>query len=169
MAWSIGPRRRGAEIMRRGDYDDPISSLQRAMNSLFEDFVRTEMDWPRPLGSSESGSASNTFSPRCDVCETDKDLQIVAEMPGIDPKDVRLSVQDNILSIEGEKRVQRDENKNRYQLSERSFGYFRRDIPLPQGIDENAIKAKFHEGVLTIVAPKTAEAQRRGKAIPIAT
>jgi len=156
-------------MIRRGDYDDPLSSLQRAMNSLFEDFVRTEVDWPRPLGLGGEMSGGNTFSPRCDVCETDKDLQIVAELPGIDPKDVRLSIQENILIIEGEKRSQRDENKNRYQLSERSFGYFRRDIPLPQGIDDSGIKARFHEGVLTIVAPKTAEAQRRGKAIPIST
>lgn len=96
-----------------------------------------------------------------EVAETDKAYNIAAELPGVEEKDIEVSVRDGVLTIKGEKREEKeDKGKNRY-LSERSYGSFQRLFGLPKGVDETKVEANFHNGVLTVSIPKQAEAPAR--------
>jgi len=105
--------------------------------------------------------------PAVDVIEDDRGYKITAELPGLDQKDIEVSVTGDVLVIKGEKRQEREEkDKNRY-LSERSYGAFQRNFSLPDGIDRDKINADFAKGVLTLTLPKTAEAQKQQKKIEV--
>jgi len=105
--------------------------------------------------------------PAVDVTEDDKAYKITAELPGLDQKDIEVSVTGDVLVIKGEKRQEREEkDKNRY-LSERSYGAFQRNFSLPDGIDRDKIGADFSKGLLTLTLPKTAEAQKQQKKIEV--
>ncbi len=109
------------------------------------------------------------LSPQFDVCETDDKIKVTAELPGMDEKDVDVTLENNVLTVKGEKKAEKEERKHNYYVSERSYGQFRRVVPLPMGIDEDKIKAKFKKGVLTVTLPKTEQAQKSGKSIEIST
>ena len=105
--------------------------------------------------------------PALDVSEDDTAYRITAELPGLDEKDLDVSVTGDVLVMKGEKREEREEkDKNRY-LSERSYGAFQRNFSLPDGIDRDKISADFAKGVLTLTLPKTAEAQKQQKKIDV--
>jgi HSP20 family protein len=146
-------------LARRPEDDDPLAQLQRRMNSLFDDFFsRSSSDlW---------GGDTGAFQPRMDVSETDKEVRIAAELPGLDEKDVEVTVTNNILTIKGEKKVEKEEEGDYYH-SERSYGYFDRTIELPQGIDADNAKAKFKRGVLKVTIPKKPEAQSHRRRIEL--
>jgi HSP20 family protein len=122
------------------------------MNSVFDDFFgRSSSDlW---------GDAAGEFLPRVDVSESGKEVRITAELPGLDEKDVEVTVTNNMLTIKGEKKVEKEEEEGDYYHSERSYGYFDRTIALPQGIDADNAKAQFKKGVLKVTIPKKPEAQ----------
>jgi HSP20 family protein len=139
-----------------------FGSLQREINSLFEDFTRS-------LGT--YGTQGFNLVPNIDVTENEKEIEITVEMPGLERKDVEISVEDNLLTIRGEKRVereqkddkkkddkQRDEKKN-VQLAERTYGVFYRVLQLPPGVDPTSINATMANGVLKVVVPKPAKPQ----------
>ena len=106
--------------------------------------------------------------PRVDVRETDKEVEVVAELPGMDEADVDVSVAAGMLTIRGEKKSEREERRRKgYILRERSFGRIERVVPLPEGLDLDSAKATFKNGVLTVRIAKTAEAQRAVKRIPV--
>ncbi|HTZ78273.1 MAG TPA: Hsp20/alpha crystallin family protein [Stellaceae bacterium] len=110
-------------------------------------------------------------APAVDVAETDKEFQITAELPGIDEKNLDVSVSGGVLTIRGEKREEKEEkdkNKN-YYLSERRYGSFQRSFQLPDGVDQEKIGANFDKGVLRVTLPKSAEAVTQQKKIPIAS
>ncbi len=94
-----------------------------------------------------------------EVTETDTAIEVTAELPGLDEKDVEISVADDVLTIRGEKKVEKDEKKNNYRLVERSYGLFERSIVLPSGIDTSKVKAKMTKGVLRVEIPKPAAAK----------
>jgi HSP20 family protein len=126
---SIIPWKKEERSLARGRGDsDPFAQLHRRMNSVFEDFFgRSSSDlW---------GDAAGEFLPRVDVSETGKEVRITAELPGLDEKDVEVTVTNNMLTIKGEKKVEKEEEEGDYYNSERSYGYFDRTIALPQGID----------------------------------
>jgi HSP20 family protein len=131
----------------------PFGSLQREIDRLFEDFTR-----------GFGGQGNGSVMPSIDVTETDKEIQIAAELPGLERKDVDISIEDNVLTIRGEKKVEREEkdekNKN-YRLAERSYGVFYRVIELPSGIDPSQVQATMSKGVLTIKIPKPARSQAK--------
>jgi HSP20 family protein len=107
--------------------------------------------------------------PRVDVSESENEYEVTAELPGIDEKDVELTLADNVLTIRGEKKVEREEkdkDKN-YYMSERSFGSFRRAVPLPAEVDEDRVEANFKNGVLTVHLPKSPQAQARTRRIEV--
>jgi HSP20 family protein len=138
---SIIPWKKEERSLARGRGDsDPFAQLHRRMNSVFEDFFgRSSSDlW---------GDAAGEFLPRVDVSETGKEVRITAELPGLDEKDVEVTVTNNMLTIKGEKKVEKEEEEGDYYNSERSYGYFDRTIALPQGIDADNAKAKFKKGV----------------------
>lgn len=130
-----------------------LDVFRRNLNSLFDDFFSLtptsmfEFDW----------------SPSVDVAEDDTSIRVKAEVPGIDEKDLKVTLENNVLIIEGEKKEERhEEDKNtRYVVSERRFGSFRRSIGLPEGIKADKIKASFKKGVLQIEIPKEESAKSR--------
>lgn len=136
----------------------PITALRREMDRLFESFA-PRLDF--------QGWAEGRFMPESDYAETDKEIIVSAELPGVDPKDVEISLQNNQLTIRGEKRSQRDEKKEHYQFAERSYGSFERAISVPEGIDAAKVDAKFDKGVLKVTLPKPAELQGKRHKIEI--
>jgi len=146
---------------RREEYE-PFSFLRQEMNRLFDDFNRGFS--LEPFESKFAG-----FSPRVDVSETDKEIKITAELPGMDDKDIDISLNKDTLTIKGEKREEKEDKGKDYYRAERSYGSFSRTIPLPAEIDTDKVKAEFKKGVLTVTMPKTAEAIKETKKIPIKT
>jgi len=135
----------------------PVVSLHREVNRLFDDVFRNFED-SRFWGGGDAW-------PAVDVDETDREYRVIAELPGLTEKDVEVSLQDGLLTISGEKKLE-TEGRNR-SYSERFYGRFERQIPLDRDVDEAAVSATFRNGVLTVTAPKNARALERTKRIPI--
>jgi HSP20 family protein len=131
--------------------DNPFLSLQNEIDRLFDNFSR---GFPT-LGN----GMSNVTLPTMDVAETDKDIEITAELPGLEEKDVQINVADNVLTIRGEKKAEKEQKDKNYRLVERSYGSFERSLELPDGVNVDAIKASIDKGVLKVVVPKPAPAQ----------
>jgi len=127
--------------------DNPFMSLQREVERLFDDFSR---GFPT-FGATE-------LTPKMDVFETDKEFGLTAELPGLEEKDVEVNVTDNILTIRGEKKAEKEQKDKDYRMVERSYGSFARSVELPAGIDPDAIKATITKGVLKVTVPKPAPA-----------
>jgi HSP20 family protein len=143
---------------------DPVAALHNDVNRAFADFVRMVglpvAGWPAALADNGSGV-------QVDVAETDKELKVSAELPGIDEADIDVRVSDGMLMISGEKKADRKVDDNGYILHERSFGRVERALPLPDGIDADAAQATFKNGVLTVAIPKTTQGQNGAKRIPV--
>jgi HSP20 family protein len=105
--------------------------------------------------------------PRVDVREDEKQLTIEAELPGLDEKDIKVSLQDGVLSISGEKSFEKKDERADYHVMERRYGSFRRALRIPDAVDENAINAKFDKGVLTVTLPKRPEAVAKARQIEV--
>jgi len=99
------------------------------------------------------------LSPRLDVTDTDGVIEVTAELPGLEEKDVNVSVEDGALTISGEKKAQTEKKEKNYVYSERSYGSFVRRIPLPSGVDSKSVSAKMNKGVLTVTVAKPASAK----------
>lgn len=150
---------RGMMTAPRVEGGNPLFELQRDMNRVFDDFFRG-FDLPQAFGRPASW-------PNIDVSETDTEYKVTAELPGLDEKDVELTLRENALMISGEKRDEREEkNEGRY-YAERFVGRFSRTIPLPDEVDAEKVAAAFKNGVLTVVMPKNQEARESTKRIPI--
>jgi HSP20 family protein len=103
--------------------------------------------------------------PSVEVAETDKDVRIVAELPGMDEKDVEVTVDDDVLTIRGEKKAEMEDKERRF--SERYYGHFERRIPLPFEVEDDKAEASFANGVLTVTLPKSPKAETKTKRIAI--
>ena len=136
-------------VARRETY--PFSFLQQEIDRLFEGFAR---NFP-------TFALTDTTLPSMDVSETDKAIEIVAELPGLEKKDVELNLVNNLLTIRGEKKNQREEKNKDYHLLERSFGSFSRAVELPQGVDPEDISAEIANGVLKVTVKKPTPKQSR--------
>jgi HSP20 family protein len=159
----FGRDRRG-ELATRGD--NPFESFQREMNRLFDDFFRGIGTSPARFGGGE-GAFGLAGTPRVDVSETDDAYEVVAELPGLEEKDVDVLLDRNMLTLKGEKRAEREQRDKNYYLAERSFGSFRRSIPLPVEIDQDKVEANFKNGVLTVRLPKAEQARSQAKRIEV--
>ena len=116
------------------------------------------------------GSFLDNSGVQVDVVETDKEVKVSAELPGVEEADIDVRVSDGMLVISGEKKADREVDENGYILHERSFGRVERMVPLPDGIDSNAAQASFKSGVLTVTIPKTARHRARKanpRAVPL--
>jgi HSP20 family protein len=136
---------------------DPIHSFQREMNRLFQDFFEVA-----PFGGRQSG-----VFPEIDVNETEKEIKVSAEVPGLEEKDVEVLLSSDSLTIKGEKKKEKEEKGQSYYRSERRYGSFSRVIPLASDIEPDKAEAKFKNGVLHITIPKTEKAKADVKKIPI--
>ncbi len=142
-----------------GDEGPSLLSLQREMNRLFEDFFQG-FDLS-PFGG-ETGVAS-PVSPRIDVSQTDAEIQVTAELPGMDENDLDVSLSDNVLTIRGEKKIEQEEKEKDYYRMERAYGSFHRAIPLPAEVDLERVAATFKKGVLTVVLAKVQQSESTRK------
>lgn len=106
-------------------------------------------------------------SPAIDVTEDDGAFKVSAELPGMSENDIEVAVTDNMLTIKGEKKAEKEEKDKNYYLSERSYGVFRRSLMLPEGIDRDKIGAEFAKGVLTVTLPKVEAAKPEAKKIEV--
>jgi HSP20 family protein len=147
----------------KGAERNPLAELQRDMNRVFESFWS---EASRPFGAL---AASGDGVPRSDVVETDKGVEVTVELPGLEEKDVEVTLTDEALTIRGEKKIERKEEKRGYYVSERSYGAIFRTIPLPAGVDSDKAEATFKNGVLTIRLPQRPEAKAKVKKIEVKT
>jgi len=144
--------------------EDPFDAMRREMDYLFDSWGNGGLSWPRPF----SLSRHHEFSaPDMDVKETDKEFLIEAELPGVDEKDVSITLANGMLTLKGEKKQERDEKKDNYYLVERSYGSFQRALRLPETADDSKVEAKFANGVLKIAIAKHAEAVKPERKIEI--
>jgi HSP20 family protein len=130
-------------LTRRPTSDDPFWGFRREVDRLFDDFFsgRGMTRWP-----------GDGIDLRLDVGETDKELTITAELPGVDEKDVELTLAEDLLTIRGEKKREHEQRNGDYHMVERSYGSFARSPRLPFKVDQDKVDAKFEKGVLTIPA-----------------
>lgn len=151
--------RRNENIPARfgGVWESPFMSLRREMDRLLSD-VTSAGNMPT------SGGRSAMAWPSIDVNETDNEVKVTAELPGMNQDDIDLRVDDHILSISGERKDERGDKDRGY--SERYYGRFERRIALPRDVDEKACNATFRDGVLTVTFPKSNE-EESGRKIPI--
>jgi HSP20 family protein len=142
------------------NFTDPFASFRREVDRMFDDFFsstsrqRWNAKWP-------------TLSPRIDISDSEKELFITAEMPGLDERDFEVTLAGDVLTIKGEKKTEnKDHNGNAYYV-ERRYGSFARSIRLPFEAGEQKVDANYDRGILTVRVPKPPEAQRQVRRIEV--
>jgi len=140
-------------IVRWEPFRDLVS-LQGRMNRLFDESFRGAS-----RGGAEEDWAQGAWSPAVDIYEKDGTIVLKAELPGIEPKDVDVRVENNILTLKGERRFEAEVQQDSYQRVERAYGTFSRSFTLPTVVDTDNIKAEFKDGVLRMSLPKKEEAK----------
>jgi HSP20 family protein len=132
----------------------------------FRDFERMRRDMDRMWDSffergTLRGEEGREWLPSLDVAETKNEIVVKAEVPGLEPKDIDISLSDGLLTIKGEKKQEREEKEENYHLVERSYGSFARSIRLPNEVRSDKINASYKNGVLKVVLPKSEEAKKK--------
>ena len=143
--------------------DDWLMPLHHQIDRVFTDFLGA--DFPRLVRNRWDGG----FCPSMDVSETDRQLKVTAELPGVDDKDIEVTLTDGVLTVKGEKRSEseeEDKDKHHYRL-ERSYGAFRRSFRLPPGIDADDVSASFDKGVLKVTVAKKEAAESATRKIEV--
>jgi HSP20 family protein len=136
-----------------------LSLLQDRMNRLFDDAGRT---WR-----ADEPAATTTWSPAVDIFETEGEIVVKAELPGLDRKDITLHLENNVLTLRGERKFEKETKDENYHRIERSYGNFSRSFSIPASVDEEKIRADYKDGVLKIMLPK--KEQSKPKQIKIAS
>ncbi|WP_428408391.1 Hsp20/alpha crystallin family protein [Hyphococcus sp.] len=149
--------------MVRGDNGESVVSLQQELNDAFDRFFER---FERPFFDRSFGLAG-LLQPSVDITESDKQIKIAVDLPGMDEDDIDVSLTGDVLTIRGERRHEREEDEKGYFLHERSYGSFYRTIPLPPGLETDRAKAEFKKGVLRITMPKSSHAKDLTKRIEV--
>jgi HSP20 family protein len=153
-------------VSRRGDLLSPFAPFRRELGRLFEDFFDVfgyPARWDRELASPPAG----IISPRMDVSETDDEIRIKAELPGVNQNDVDIQLADDVLTIRAVCQSERNDQQQDYRVMERARGTFVRSLRLPFTVDGDQIRASLTDGVLSIIIPKTHQAQERVRRIEV--
>jgi HSP20 family protein len=149
----------------RTGYDlDPFTAMRRDMDRLFDDM------WKGFAGGNGLASLGNGGSaPRIDVKETASGVEVSAELPGVDERDIEVELHDDMLTIRGEKKIEKEEGgeEKGYHVMERSYGSFARSIALPYEADSEKVSADFSKGVLKIMVPRPAEVAAKTRKIEV--
>jgi HSP20 family protein len=135
---------------------DPFLSLHREMNRLFDDVLRGTAS----AQGGGQGIAGSMIAPQINVSETDNEIRVTAELPGVTENDIQIDLNDDILVIRGEKKFEREDEKENFHFVERSYGTFQRTLRLPFSVDPGKVQASFENGVLTVTLPKSAQQER---------
>ncbi len=152
-------RKKSVSVKREAH--DPFSLMHRDMESHFNDFFRG-VDLEPFFGPDIS-----SYSPKVDVKEGDKEIRVRAELPGMDEKDINVTLNKDSLTLRGEKKEEKEDNDKGYHRLERSYGSFCRTIPLPVEIESDKVSASYKKGILTITIPKSKKAIEEKKKIKI--
>lgn len=155
-------KRRSNKLAVRREDENPVVTIQNEINRLFDSFFDDSFG----LDLFDRTSLGE-FTPRVDLSETEKEYKVVAELPGMDEKDIELTLDGDTLIISGEKKAETEDKGKNYHRIERSFGSFYRAIPLPTPVEEDKVSADFKKGVLTVTLPKPASAIKPTKKIEI--
>jgi HSP20 family protein len=152
---------------------DIFAAMRDEMNRVFErfdhDWARWPRldEWPRWPSAFRRATGAELVIPELDVRENAKSITIEVELPGVEEKDVSVTLANGLLTVKGEKKHEHEEKDESHYLSERSFGAFERSLRLPETIDENKLEARFDKGVLKITAAKKPEAIKAERNIEI--
>ena len=141
-----------------------LSSLQNEMNRLFN----TVFDAP-PAGGGNGGGQARRWVPAMDLLETVDHFVLRADLPGLRQEDVAIELEDNVLTISGERKAEHEERQEGYYRVERAFGGFSRSLTLPKGVDASAVTAEFDNGVLEVRIPKPEERKPQKISIGVGT
>lgn len=144
----------------------PLTGLRQQMDRLFDDFL-SGWGTSRPGRLFDVQLGADFTAPRVDVVEEEQAVVVTAELPGIDEKDVEVTLDRGVLTIRGEKKSESERQEDRVTVSERRYGSFQRSFSLPEGIDEEKVSARFDKGVLTVRLGRRPEAAPPAKRIPI--
>ena len=157
----IAPRTgSGKAVAERREPAHPFETFRREMDRLVEDFFGG-FDLP------SAGRSMEGFLPHIDVVDTDREIKVSAELPGMDEKDIEVSLTRETLSIRGEKKEEKEEKGKDYYRSERFYGSFSRTVPLPVQIDTGKVVATFKKGVLTVRLPKSKQTIEETKKVAV--
>ena len=159
---TTGREERGLTRQRLGNQGSVLQRFASEMDRMFDDFGLGRR-WGNLWG--EPGSGSGVWAPDVDVVQRDNELTITADLPGLKRDEVTVDITDNALTIQGERRREHEEQREGLYRRERSYGSFRRVIPLPEGAITEQAKAKFRDGVLEITMP--APPSSKGRRIEI--
>ena len=133
-----------------------LMSLQERMNRLFDESYRGTR-----TGNADEWALGGSWAPAVDIYEQDGNIVMKAELPGIDPKAVDIRLENNTLTLRGERKLDKEVNEDNYHRVERSYGSFSRSFTLPTVVDQGNIKAEYKDGVLKLTLPKREEAKPR--------
>jgi HSP20 family protein len=138
-------------------FDDVESRMRKMLDSVITPFDGDLVT--QPIG----------FLPAAEIVEKDDQIVLTAELPGLEKKDVEIIVDDDVLTLRGEKLEEKKEEDKKFHLYERTYGTFQRSFTVPRGVDPAKITAEFDKGILKIFLPKTAEAKAKGRKVEIDT
>jgi len=148
-------------------WEQPFLELRKATDRLFDDFFGSfrlpAAEWRSPWGLTTDILGADW--PRVDMSKTDKEIRVMAELPGVDKDDIDVSVTEDRITIRGEKKEQEDKKERGYYKLERSYGSFQRNFYLPCEVESDRVDASFKDGVLAMKLPKSAAARERIKKI----
>ncbi len=139
-----------------------LTSIQNEMNRLFNTFFDTPT-----AGTGGNGNTLRRWIPAMDLVETEDHFVLKADLPGLTEADVNVEVEDNVLTVSGERKAEHEDKREGYVRVERSYGSFRRSLTLPEGVDPEAVSASFDKGVLEVRIPKPEERKPRRVAIQV--
>ena len=149
MAWELTTWKPFRELTPFRDFERTTKEMDRFWDSFLEGTLR------------ERDEDGTEWFPSLDVSETKNDFVVKAELPGIDPKDIDISLTDGMLTIRGEKKQERDEKEENYHLIERSYGTFSRSVSLSRDVKPDKINASYKDGVLRVALPKSEETKKK--------
>ncbi|MBV9836739.1 MAG: Hsp20/alpha crystallin family protein [Solirubrobacterales bacterium] len=138
-----------------------LNTIQNEMNRLFNTFFEA------PSGNGGSAGSLRRWIPAMDLVETDEDFVLRVDLPGLSEQDVNIELEDNVLTVSGERKAEHEERKEGYYRVERASGAFARSLTLPDGVDPAAVRATFDRGVLEVRVPKPEERKPRMVAISV--
>ena len=146
--------RPGIDLWGRGRsiFDDLQDEVNRTFDSFWSKAPTRREDW---------GVSEGSWSPRVDIEETDKDVLVTAEIPGMSKEEVKIDIRNNTLTLSGEKKQEKEIKEKNYYRLERRYGSFQRSFVIPAEIDRDKVKASYKDGILSITLPKTKEGQTK--------